>query len=105
MVRHFSTSFTLLLITLDTLAVSTAILLAEYLRKTLPYGKTLPSEVWDTSAIFYVLLPLTWFVILYANKAYAPYQTYRAVLEIVTVFRCGIVATLLMPSLVYFIYR
>ncbi|MCI0709900.1 MAG: sugar transferase [Chloroflexi bacterium] len=105
MIRSFSTSFTIFLLFLDTLAALLAIRVAEWLRLTLNFGQEAPEAWFETPWGLYIILPITWILILHSSGAYSPSQTYRAVLEIFNLLRALVIAILIIAGIFYFAYR
>lgn len=105
MIRSFSTSFTIFLLFLDTLAAFLAIRVAEWLRLTLEFGREGPTGWFETPWGLYVILPVAWILVLHSTGAYSPSQTYRVVLEVFNLMRALAIGVLIFAGIFYFAYR
>lgn len=105
MIRNFSISFTLLLLSLDVLAALIAVRLAELLRQTLPFGRAAAPVFFETPPQFYILIPLFWVVSLNMVGAYSPRATFRAVLELFNLIRATLIAIFIISGLLYLVHR
>lgn len=105
MIRNFSLSFTLLLATLDALALVLALAIAEWQRKTLPFGMDALPAVFDTPLLLYVTFGLTWLAILNFVGAYSPRRTHRVVLEVIKQFYALAIAIFIFSGIFFIGYR
>ena len=105
MVRNFSTSFTVFLLSLDFGAGLLAVYFAEVLRRELPYGVEAGERFFTTPNWFYAVIPIVWLIILSSGGAYSPRQTYRAYFEAMNVLRSNFTAALVMTGILYIFYR
>lgn len=105
MIRNFSLSFTLLLITLDSIAILVAITIAEWQRLTLDFGSPAPDEVFATPWWVFGVLLVAWILILNAVGAYSPQQTYRAILETMHQLQAVLIAVFVFGGIFFVTYR
>lgn len=105
MIRNFSLSFTALLATLDICAILLAVAVAEWLRKTLPFGLDAPQETFSTPIAMIIMFSMIWLAILNYVGAYSPRGTHRAILEIIKQLQAGVIALFIFSGVLFIGYR
>lgn len=105
MIRNFSLSFTMLLLSLDTFAIVASIAIAEFLRINLPFGLDANRSVFNTPLSIYLVLMLSWLLIIGGVGGYSPRQTHRAALEVSKILYGVGIAVFIFSGIFFLVYR
>ena len=104
MLKRFSTKFALVSLVFDLVLTAGALVLAEHLRGTLPWGKVFVREAYIPQNLYGIVIVI-WLLVHTILSTYDPKRTYRAIDEFQTVFVANCFACLTFAGTLYLTFR